>query len=171
MAFQLKTFQGVRYALFHYNTGGAPGGVADFDLMRVDEPNPRGLTRPIPVGRTIALQAAGRDTPFVVDGESRFTVVDRGLGRVALRAGNRYLSVTPQSDSTSALALRAGPPSDGETFQWMETLYGDLMLMSLATHRYLRLEPDGRVSSDSRGAEPDPNDGTALRWRRATTDR
>ena len=48
----------------------------------------------------------------------------------------------------------------------METLYGDLMLMSLATHRYLRLEPDGRVSSDSRGAEPDPNDGTALRWRR-----
>jgi hypothetical protein len=53
----------------------------------------------------------------------------------------------------------------------METLYGDLMLMSLATHRYLRLEPDGRVSSDSRGAEPDPNDGTTLRWRGATNDR
>jgi xylan 1,4-beta-xylosidase len=171
MAFQLKTFQGVRYALFHHSTGGAPGGVADFDMMRVDEPSPLGLTRGIPVGRTIALHAAGRDTPFVVEGESRFTVVDRRLGRVGLRAGNRYLSVTPQSDSSSTLALRAGAPSDGETFQWMETLYGDLMLMSLATHRYLRLEPDGRVSSDSRGAEPDPNDGTALRWRRATTDR
>src|SRR5204863_2143045 len=26
MPFQLKTFQGVRYALFHYNTGGSPGG-------------------------------------------------------------------------------------------------------------------------------------------------
>ena len=171
MAFQLKTFQGVRYALFHHNTGSSPGGVVDFDLMRVDEPSPLGLTRPIPVDRTIVLQAAGRVTPFVVDGERRFTVVDRGLGRVGLRAGSRYLSVTPQSDSSSTLALRAGPPSDGETFQWMETLYGDLMLMSLATHRYLRLEPDGRVSSDSRGAEPDPNDGTALRWRRATTDR
>jgi hypothetical protein len=171
MAFQLKTFQGVRYALFHYNTGGAPGGIADFDLMRVDEPSPRGLTRPIPVGRTVALQAAGRDAPFVVDGASRFTVVDRGLGRVGLRAGGRYLSVTPQSDSSSTPALRAGPPGVAETFQWMETLYGDLMLMSLATHRYLRLEPDGRVSSDSRGAEPDPNDGTALRWRGATTDR
>jgi hypothetical protein len=61
--------------------------------------------------------------------------------------------------------LRAGQPGDGETFQWMETVYGDLMLMSLATNRYLRLEPDGRVSGDSRGAEPDPNDGTALRWR------
>ena len=171
MAFQLKTFQGVRYALFHYNTGGAPGGVADFDLMQVDEPSPSGLTQAIPIGRTIALHAAGRVTPFVVDGETRFTIVDRGLGRVGLRAGNRYLSVTPQSDSSSTLALRAGPPTDGETFQWMETMYGDLILMSLATHRYLRLEPDGRVSSDSRGAEPDPNDGTALQWRRATTDR
>jgi hypothetical protein len=165
MAFQLKTFQGVRFALFHYDTQGARGGVADFDLMRVDEPNPRGLMRPIPFGRTIAIGSAGRDTRFVVDGERRFAVVDRGLGRVALRAGNRFLSVTPSSDSTSTLALRATAPGDGETFQWMETLYGDLMLMSLATHRYLRLEPDGRVSSDSRGAEPDPNAGTALRWR------
>jgi hypothetical protein len=169
MAFQLKTFQGVRFALFHYNTSGARGGVADFDLMRVDEPNPRGFMQPIPFGRTIALRAAGRDTPFNVDGERRFTVVDRELGRVALRAGNRFLSVTPLSDSTSTLALRTGPASDAETFQWMETLYGDLMLMSLTTHRYLRVEPDGRVSSDSRGAEPDPSDGTALRWRRESS--
>jgi beta-xylosidase len=168
-AFQLKTFQGVRFALFHYNTGGAPGGVADFDLMRIDEPHPRGLMRPIPVGRTITLQAAGRDTRFASDGRDRFSVVDRGLGRVALRAGTRYLSVTPQTDSTSSVALRAGTPGERETFQWMETLYGDLVLMSLATHRYLRLEPDGHVSSDSAGPEPDPNDGTALRWRIAGT--
>ncbi|MBW8760986.1 MAG: hypothetical protein JF592_00145, partial [Microbacterium sp.] len=73
--------------------------------------------------------------------------------------------------STSTLALRVGPAGDGETYQWMETLYGDVMLMSIATHRYLRVEPDGRVSSDSRGAEPDPNDGTSLRWRRASADR
>ena len=156
MAFQLKTFQGVRFALFHYNTGGAPGGVADFDLMHVDEPHPRGLMQPIPIGRTIALQAAGRDTPFAVDGQERFTVVDRGLGRVALRAGERYLSVAPQSDSTSTVSLRAGTPRDRRDFQWMETLYGDLMLMSLATHRYLRLEPDGRVTSDSRGPRARP---------------
>jgi beta-xylosidase len=171
MAFQLKTFQGVRFALFHYNVQGARGGAADFDLVRVEEPNPRGLMRPIPFGRTIALRAAGRDTPFEVGGSRRFTVVDRGLGRVGLRAGNRFLSVAPLSDSTSTLALRATAPGDGETFQWMETLYGDLMLMSLATHRYLRLEPDGRISSDSRGAEPDPNDGTALRWRLAPANR
>ena len=35
------------------------------------------------------------------------------------------------TDSTSAVSLRAGAPGDGETFQWIETLYGDLVLMSL----------------------------------------
>ena len=38
MAFQLTTFQGVRYTLFNYNTGGKPGGYADFDNFLVDEP-------------------------------------------------------------------------------------------------------------------------------------
>jgi beta-xylosidase len=165
MVFQLVTFQGVRFALFHYNTGGAPGGVADFDFVREHEPHPRGLMRPIPVGRTIALGAAGRPTPLVLEGQRRFTVVDRGLGRAALRAGDgRWISVAPASDGTSTVTLRAGTAGDGETFQWMETLYGDVTLMSLLTHRYLRIEPDGRVTSDSRGPEPDPNDGTALRW-------
>jgi xylan 1,4-beta-xylosidase len=162
--FQLKTFQGVRYALFHYNARGTPGGYADFDAMRVVEPHPRGFTRPIPVGRTITLGAAGRDTPFALDGQSRFTVVDRGLGRVALRVGTRYVSVAPTSDSTSAVSLRAVAPGDGETFQWIEDLYGDATLMSLATHRYLRVERDGRVTSDSRGPTPEPAEGTALRW-------
>jgi beta-xylosidase len=154
--FQLKTFQGVRYALFQYNTRGAAGGFADFDAMRVVEPHPRGLTRPIPGGRTIAL------------GATRYTVVDRGLGRVALRTGGRYLSVTPRTDSTSTVGLREGAPGDGETFQWIETPYGDLTLMALSTHRYLRLEPDGRLTSDSRGPEGDPADGTALRWQVVT---
>jgi len=80
------------------------------------------------------LHAAGRATSFVLDGQTRFTVVDQKLGRVALRAGNRYVSIAPMSDSTSAVRLRAG---DGETFQWMETPYRDLILMSLRTHRYL----------------------------------
>ena len=163
--FQLKTFQGVRYALFHYNSRGVAGGYADFDAMRVLEPNPRGLVRPIPVGQTITLHAAGRDKPFALEGETRFTVVDRTLGRVALRAGNRYVSVAAVTDSTSTVSLRAGPPGDGETFQWMETPYGDLILMSLRTHRYLRVEGDGTVTGDGLGAEPDPDDPVLLRWR------
>ena len=162
--FQLKTFQGVRFALFHYNEGAAPGGVADFDLMRVDEPYPRGLMRAIPVGRTITFRAARDEAPLMIEGQDRFTVEDRGLGRVALRAGGRFVVVSPLTDSTGSVALRDGTPGDRETFQWMETLYGDVVLMSLATHRYLRVEPDGRVSADSEGPEPDPADGTALRW-------
>jgi len=168
--FQLKTFQGVRYALFEYNARGVTGGYADFDEMRVDEPHPHALTRPIPVGRTIGLRVAARDTPFGVDGVRRFTVVDRGLGRVALRAGTRFVSVTPLSDSTSTVGLRDGEPSDGETFQWIETFYGDVALMSLATHRYLRVEPDGSLTGDALGIDPDPNDGTALAWRIVTPD-
>ena len=172
MAFQLKTFQGVRFALFHYNTAGSPGGVADFDLMRVDEPNP---PRPhAPDSGRPHDRAAGRRARHPVRRRRRDAVHrrrPRPRARRAARGQTVPLRSTPRSDSTSTLALRAGPPGDGETFQWMETLYGDLLLMSLATHRYLRLEPDGRVSSDSRGAEPDPNDGTALQWRRATTDR
>ena len=165
MIFQLKTFQGVRYSLFHYNARGGAGGHADFDAMRVHEPQPRGLTQPIPVGRTIALRAAERDTPLAVDGHDRFTIVDRGLGRVALRAGRRYVSVAPLTDGTSVVSLRDSAPGDGETFQWIETPYGDLTLMALSTHRYLRVEPDGRVSGDSRGPSPDAREGTALRWR------
>ena len=163
--FQLKTFQGVRYALFAFNVRGTPGGHADFDAMRVVEPHPHGLTTRIPVGRAIALRSAGRGTPLALDGQTRFAVIDRGLGRVALRAGTRWLSVAPTSDSTSTVSLRTGTPGDGETFQWIETPYGDLTLMALSTHRYLRVEPDGRLTSDSRGPSPDPAEGTALRWR------
>ncbi len=135
--------------------------------MEIDEPNPRGLMQPMPIGRVIAITAAGRDTPFAIDGQDRFMVIDRGRGRVALRAGSRHVSVLRHTDSTSTVSLRAGAPTEGETFQWMETLYGDLVLMSLSTHRYLKLEPDGRVTCDSAGPEPDPADGTALRWRLA----
>jgi hypothetical protein len=133
-------------------------------MMRLDEPHPRGFMRPIPTGRTISLTAAGRDTPVDIEGQGAFTVIDRGLGRVALRAGTKYVSIAPATDSTSTISLRAVRPADGETFQWMETLYGDVVLMSLATHRYLRVEMDGTVTSDSRGPEPDPKDGTAMRW-------
>jgi hypothetical protein len=43
-----------------------------------------------------------------------------------------------------------------------------MLRMSLATNRYLFLATDGRVTADSRGPEPDPADGTALRWRSAS---
>jgi hypothetical protein len=76
--------------------------------------------------------------------------------------------VAAVTDSTSEVSLHAGPPGDGETFQWIETPYGDLILMSLRTHRYLRIERDGTVTSDGLGAEADPDDPVLLRWQAAT---
>lgn len=55
MAFQLKTFQGIRYALFSYSETGE-GGFADFEDFTVEEPLPRGLMRPIPDGQNVELR-------------------------------------------------------------------------------------------------------------------
>jgi hypothetical protein len=164
MVFQLKTFQGVRYSLFHYNLLGAPGGHADFDAMTVREPEPRGITRPIPLGRTIAISTAVEGAPLRVGGEPAFQVVDRGLGRVALRTPSGYVSVDT-AGPTGRVTLRRGTPADAETFQWIETPYGDLALLSLATHRYLRIDPStGTLSADHPGPEPGRDDGAQFAW-------
>lgn len=176
MVFQLKTFQGVRYSLFHYHQGEGPGGYADFDQFNVAEPHPRGLMRPIPFGRKITLSIHGETASLIVkngvlsaapslDTASQFTVVDRGLGRVALKQGNGYLSVTGEGGK-GQIRLRTGAPTDAETFQWAETPYGDLVLLSLATHRHLRAAPDGSgVSADHPGPEPDRKDGSCFIWK------
>lgn len=180
MIYQLKTFQGIRYALFHYNTGGVPGGSADFSHFHVDEPHPRGLMRPIPLGQAISLatvadgslfvdqegilSVAPAGSPVAESAAARFSVVDRGLGRVALRVGNRYISVAPPG-APGQVTLRACAPGEAETFQWIETPTGDLILLSLATHRYLQ-GASGRsaVSADQPGPHPARMDGVCLRW-------
>lgn len=181
MIFQLKTFQGVRYSLFHYNTGGTPGGYADFDQLSVDEPHPRGLTKPIPVGQTITLSTLGVGSVLAVkDGvlsavpagdplasstAARFKVVDRGLGRIALQHGKGFVSVTALV-GRDQVTMRTGAPTDAETFQWTETPYGDLMLLSLATHRHLRIEPiTGVVYANHPGPLPERKDGSCFRWK------
>jgi xylan 1,4-beta-xylosidase len=162
MVFQLKTFQGVRYSLFSYNTGGRSGGYADFDTFVVEEPHPRGLMREIPYGKEVSFRSFGSSAPIEVDGASRFAVVDRGLGRVALRSGDAYLSA---ADPAKPAVLKKGEPTDAETFQWTENVYGDLNLLSLATHRHLRLAEDGTaVRADSPGPKPDRKDGSCWVW-------
>jgi xylan 1,4-beta-xylosidase len=179
MIFQLTTFQGVRYALFSFNGSDGPGGWADFDAFTVHEPHPRGLTKPIPVGRTIALVTPGGLWRLAAAGDSlfgvalgraraypissRFLVVDRGLGRVALRSGGGFLSVDTVSGA-SRVVLKKVEASDAETFQWIETPYGDLVLLALATHRYLRIAAGGAVAADSPGPAPDRMDGTTFHW-------
>src|SRR4029079_15606313 len=106
MTFQLRTFQGVRPALFNFNTAGQPGGYADFDNYTVDEPRARGIEREIRLDKTITLTSGADDTLLVsseetmtlqsINGSSpsagtpnkRFKVVDCGTGGVALQATN-----------------------------------------------------------------------------------
>jgi xylan 1,4-beta-xylosidase len=168
MVFQLTTFQGVRYALFNYNGQGKEGGHADFDSVDIHQPYPHGLMRAIPYGQAILLAGtatkaglhAGADglsaaapTPFLVE--------DRGLGRVALRAGAGYLTIGP--DGRASLA--PGPANDAQGFQWSETMTGELLLMSLATQRFLRIDPaTGSIAADSPGPGTDRGDGVRFAW-------
>jgi xylan 1,4-beta-xylosidase len=177
LPFQLKTFQGVRYALFHYNTGGKPGGQADFNDFIVSESRPRGLTRPIPLGQSITFaDLANGNVLAAQDGKvqsvpavrkaTAFRVIDRGRGRIALRGpdGN-YVSVGGEGKSGD-VALKTGRPGDSETFQWVDLQRGDTMLLSLVTHRYI-VAPSaaGPVSADHAGTYPDRKDGSCFSWR------
>ena len=101
LPFQLKTFRGVRYAFFHYNTGGNPGGHADFDNFLVDEPRARGTDPADSVWqryRSLKSLSNGNRWPSrrtvssdpVADPATAFRVVDRGRGGLPsrLRPGN-----------------------------------------------------------------------------------
>lgn len=175
--FQLRTFQGIRYALFHYNTGGAPGGFADFNFFHVDEPRPRGLTKPIPIAQSITLADLGSGNALAaVDGKLQsvsssgaatvFHVVDRGKGRIALQTKNgRYVSVAGEGKS-GEVTLKSGRPGDAETFQWVDLQRGDTLLLSLATHRYIVAPKEpGAVAADHPGPEPDRKDGSCFAWK------
>lgn len=178
MVYQLRTFQGIRYSLFHFNTSGAPGGHVDFDDFDVFEPRNRGLTRPIPYDRVITLASlADGSVPVVRDDEVRvlpagdpatdspeagFRLIDRDSGRVALRtADGRYVSVAAPS---GAVTLIDGEPGRSETFQWVDMITGDIMFLSLATHRYLRAQPGEPLVGDHPGPAPDHRDGSGLLW-------
>ena len=169
MVFQLKTFQGVRYSLFAFNRTGRPGGTADFDGFTVEEPNPHGLMRPIPLGRTITLAAHERGVALGVKADflaavpvaAQFTVLDRGLGRVALRADDGRLV----SFDHDRMTLTRGEPTTAATFQWIENVYGDLLLLSLATNRYVRIDAEtGMIAADCAGPAASRNDGACLIW-------
>ena len=163
MVFQLKTFQGVRYSLFHFNDAGAFSGFADFSQFVVDEPLCHGRNQAIPYRESVTLseQGSGRvlaakDGALVLvapDAPStRFLVVDRKLGRVALQTDDGFVSVKPDG----SVALRRGRPTIAETFQWIETPQGDLTLLSLATDRYVRLASNG-IDLIANGSGPRKN--------------
>ncbi|HLP76854.1 MAG TPA: family 43 glycosylhydrolase [Candidatus Paceibacterota bacterium] len=184
MTFQLTTFQGVRPALFNFNTSGQPGGNADFDNYTVLEPRACGIEREIPMGKTISL-TSGADGSFLsadtqsnllvnVSGDIngplppsvKFHVIDLGLGRVALKAANgRFVSAEQESAVLKDLA--GGSPGQAEAFQWINLMRGDTMLMSLTNHRYLATKPNqpGPVTVTATTPRPARKGGAEFKWK------
>ncbi|HTN40852.1 MAG TPA: family 43 glycosylhydrolase [Asticcacaulis sp.] len=166
--YQTFTFQGVRYGLFSYNTSGAEGGFADFDSIDVYQPHTNGLMRPIPYDRAIRLTSFHATTGLSASpagltsaSPTQFKVINRELGRVALRADGRYVTV----DEDGRVSLGTGQPGASQTFQWIETPTGELVLMSLATNRFLRIDPQTKaIRADSPGPMPDNSDGARFNW-------
>ncbi len=62
LPYQLKTFQGSRYALFAYNTKGQNGGYADFEDFKLVEPL-ADRSKNLPVGKVITLTNLATDFP------------------------------------------------------------------------------------------------------------
>jgi xylan 1,4-beta-xylosidase len=181
MTFQLTTFQGVRPALFHYSTSSQAGGYADFDNYVCEEPRARGIEREIPMSKTITLTSGADGTFLAADTEkntlvnveaavagtvpsnSKFQVLDLGKGRVALKASNgRFVSVHGEA----AVLEDASTPSQAESFQWVNLMRGDTMLMSLTNHRYLATQPNvpGPITATATGPTPARKGGECFRW-------
>jgi len=184
MTFQLTTFQGVRPALFNYNTTGQPGGYADFDNYVVVEPRARGIEREIPLGKTITLTSGADGSVLSADtqtmtlvnlpadaaaaaaGNTRFQAVDLGKGRVALKSSNgRFVSAAEEAVVLKDLAGKN--PGDAESFQWVNLMHGDTMLMSLTNHRYLATKPNepGPVTVTATGPRPARKGGECFKWK------
>jgi xylan 1,4-beta-xylosidase len=182
--FQLTTFQGVRPALFNFNTSGQPGGYADFDNYTVDEPRARGIEREIPMGKTVTL-ASGADGSFLaadaqsknlvnipaessgaISPSAKFRVVDLGLGRVALKTSTGKF-VSAAEDGVTLKDLSGKKPGEAESFQWINLMRGDTAFMSLVNHRYLATKPNepGPVTATATGPTPARKGGVCFKWK------
>jgi beta-xylosidase len=158
--FTMTTFQGIRYALFHFNSKRINGGYADFDNFTVNEPRPHGF-RPIPYAKTVLLKSKAENVSFLtIQGMDEFFVDYRKLGRVVLRANDgSFVSV----DSSGTVSLKKEKPDKNETFQWIELDDGSVALMSLATNRYLTAAK-GHVNALTDIPAPDRKDGASFEW-------
>ena len=184
MTFQLTTFQGVRCSLFNFNTAGQNGGYADFDNYTCEEPRARGLEREIPLGKTITFTSGADGSLLAADTQSnqlmnvaaespraktpdvQFQIIDLGQGRVALKAANgRFVSAA--EDGVQLKDLAGNVPGVAESFQWINLLRGDTMLMSLTHHRYLATQPGepGLVTATATGPSPARKHGECFRWK------
>jgi hypothetical protein len=109
----------------------------------------------------VAADSGAAKTPNV-----RFQVVDLGQGRVALKAVNgRFVSAAENGVTLNDLAGKT--PGDSESFQWINLMRGDTMLMSLTNHRYLASMPNelGPVTATTTGPSPARKQGECFKWK------
>lgn len=183
LGYQMKTFQGVRYALFAFNTEGKEGGYADFDSFKVEEPL-ADRSRNLPIGKIITLTNLGNNMlvwahshgMLHFTGSSKdayyskgcqFRVHDRGKGRIALESmdGSGFITVVGEGLSGDVRMMK--DESEGSLFLWQDMLRNECMLLSLKTNRYvgLALETGEPYSADWAGSRPDRKDGAVFKWK------
>lgn len=181
LPYQLKTFQGTRYALYAFRETDGKGGYAEFDNYTLDEPM-ADRSANLPVGKLIRLtnkadgsrvwanphgmlHHAGKGSRQYDSDGTIFRVHDRGQGRVALEAMNGTGFVTVAGAGLSA-DVRLMPEERGEAsqFVWQDMLRGDCMLLSPSTQRYVAIEPGtgAPYSADRPGCRPDRADGSVF---------
>jgi hypothetical protein len=117
-------------------------------------------------GQDMTLVNVPSGSPIASTTYVRFRVMDLGKGQVALRASNgRWVSVGAEGVVLKDLGDAA--PGDAESFQWVNLMRGDTMLMSLTNHRYLATRPDdpGQVTASAVGPRPDRKDGACFKWK------
>ena len=73
----------------------------------------------------------------------------------------------PATDGVVLKDLAGAAPGEAESFQWVNLMRGDTMLMSLTNHRYLATKPNspGPVTASAAGPRPDRKDGACFTWR------
>jgi len=182
LPYQLKTFQGTRFALFAYNTKGHEGGYAGFSHFAVKEPlADRSMN--IPFNKIISLTnlADGRyvwanphgmlcpgsgHKQNEMDSAYLFRILDRGKGRVVLQALNGTGFLTVNALGLSADVRLMKNETVNSLFIWQDMLRGQCMLLSLKTNRYVGLDPHtGELyAADWPGTPPGRKDGTVFRW-------
>ena len=178
-SYQLKTFQGVRVALYAFNKKELNGGVADFDDFKVEEPM-ADRTCNLPIGKTIRffnladgslMNATGHGLMHSsgnlkdMSNQVKFVVEDRGKGKIALKtADGRYVYIA--GAGLSGDVRLTSDSSKAEEFVWQDMLYNRCMLLSLKTQRYVGKNPvDGSpYSADYQGADAGMKNGCVFTW-------
>ncbi len=97
--------------------------------------------------------------------------MDLGLGRVALKCSNGKVVSVSSPERIVLKDLGGTRPGEAETFQWINLMRGDTMLMSLTNHRYLATMPNapGPVTATATGPTPARKGGGCFKWKEAST--